>query len=105
MTSSNPDPSFVNLLGDTIDFDSLNTDYIRYPVIQILLTEVKRGVDKYGDFENLMQFGGALKGEFFEVLDELASDPVDLTKVYREILQVAAVAIRAIEEIERRTLG
>ena len=52
-----------------------------------------------------MQFGGALKGEFFEVLDELASDPVDLTKVYREILQVAAVAIRAIEEIERRTLG
>lgn len=79
--------------------------YIETYTINKLLEEVKRGVDKYGDFENLEQFKEVLKEEVQETLDELNADTIDLVKVYAETLQVAAVAIRAIEEMERGTLN
>lgn len=98
---SGPNEEDLNRLKETKD----PSTYVRYPILQILLTEVKRGVDKYGDFESLEQFRGVLKEEFQEVMDELDAEPVVLYKVYAEVIQVAAVAIRAIEEMERRTLG
>ncbi len=79
--------------------------YIRPLLVHALLLEVKRGVEKYGDFESLSQFEVVLLREVIELSQELKANKVDLTKVWRESLQVAAVAIRGIEEIERRTLG
>ncbi len=79
--------------------------YIRPTLIDKLLIEVKRGVDKYGNFIDLDQFHQVLKDEVQELYDEFEAETIDLTKVWAEAMQVAAVAIRGIEEIERRTLG
>ncbi len=103
MTSSNKDRSKSNI-GDIFE-PGLSSEYIRHALLQALLIEVKRGVDKYGNFIDLDQFHQVLKGEVQELYDELEAETIDLTKVWAEAIQVAAVAIRGIEEIERRTLG
>ena len=102
MTSSKDD-RFT--LGDILQPSVEASDYIRSALIDALLREVKRGVDKYGDFEDLDQFRRALDEEIQELHEELEAETIDLTKVWAEAMQVAAVAIRGIEEIERRTLG
>ena len=105
MTSSKEDETGLFPAMKNTDLVSLSTEYIRHPLLQALLIEVKRGVDKYGNFIDLDQFHQVLKDEVQELYDEFEAETIDLTKVWAEAMQVAAVAIRGIEEIERRTLG
>ena len=84
--------------------DPANT-YIRSALIEHLLQEVKRGVDQYGDFRDLNQAKIVIAGEMQELTDEIDIEEPELTRVWAEAMQVAATAIRLVEEIERRTLG
>ncbi len=93
-----------NTIGDILVPPDTNR-YIRSALIDALLIEVKRGVDKYGSFIDMDQFHQALKEEVEELYDEFEAETIDLVKVWKEAMQVAAVTIRGIEEIERRTLG
>ncbi len=107
MTSSDKDKIGLGLFPamQGTELVGLSTEYIRHALVKALLIEVKRGVDKYGNFIDLDQFHQVLKDEVQELYDEFEAETIDLTKVWAEAMQVAAVAIRGIEEIERRTLG
>lgn len=64
-----------------------------------LLDEVSRGVTKFGSFTSLHEIYGVLKEEVREFEDEVFLKTGTPRRAAEELLQVAAVAFRAYEEI------
>ncbi len=99
------DGTYLNPMDPISEIYLMKNTYIRSPLIEVLLREVQRGVDQYKDYTDLDQAKLVIGREYQELVDEIDVDKPDLTKVWAEAMQVAATAIRLVEEIERRTIG
>ena len=94
MTTGRPSLQLVDSLLET-------QKYIRLQVLVDLMGDVQRGVDRYGDYEDLDQALHVIRGEWFELRDEFEYQPPDLGRIRDEALDLAATAIRLAEEIDR----
>jgi len=85
------------------------TEFISQKILEDLLKEVERGVNKYGNYTSLDEGRLVIQREFNEMDEEiellqlegtLDTNSVRINSIREETLQVAATAIRFVHEID-----
>lgn len=88
-----------------IDYEGMADSYFLNPeAIQQMVKEVRRGVTIYGNYIDWNQARFVIQDELHELWMEIRNHPRDIDKIRTEALQVAATAMRLVEEIDTGNL-
>ncbi len=88
-----------------IDYEGLADSYFLNPeTIPEMIKEIRRGVTTYGNYIDWNQARFVIQDELHELWMEIRNHPRDIDKVRAEALQVAATAMRLVEEIDKGNL-
>ncbi len=88
-----------------IDYEGMADSYFLNPeTIPEMIKEIRRGVTIYGNYMDWNQARFVIQDELHELWMEIRNHPRDVDKVRTEALQVAATAMRLVEEIDTGNL-
>ena len=106
LVGSSPGSEETTLEPLRIDYEGLDDSYFLNPeTISEMVKEIRRGVTTYGDYRGWDQARFVIQDELHELWMEIRNHTRDLDKVRAEALQVAATAMRLVEEIDTGKLA
>jgi hypothetical protein len=86
-------------VGPDLDEGLANSYFLNPELWEALVTEVRRGVVLYGNYDSPKQALWVIQSEVYEVWAEVRTGNLEALRT--EALQVAATAIRLVEELDQ----